>query len=75
MAEYADELFERLDSGAHIYFCGLKGMMPGIQDMLAKVRTRPPNPESLTFTVTSIVTLTLTLIAIPILIGVRGQGP
>jgi ferredoxin--NADP+ reductase len=23
--------------GAHIYFCGLKGMMPGIQDMLKKV--------------------------------------
>merc|ERR1711935_73502 len=37
VAEYADELFERLDNGAHIYFCGLKGMMPGIQDMLAKV--------------------------------------
>ena len=29
LAEYAEELFERLDSGAHIYFCGLKGMMPG----------------------------------------------
>merc|ERR1711990_422002 len=35
--EYADEIFTRLDSGAHIYFCGLKGMMPGIQDMLAEV--------------------------------------
>jgi len=23
--------------GAHIYFCGLKGMMPGIQDMLKAV--------------------------------------
>ena len=22
--EYADEIFERLDNGAHIYFCGLK---------------------------------------------------
>ena len=22
--EYADEIFERLDDGAHIYFCGLK---------------------------------------------------
>ena len=30
MAEHAEELFERLDKGAHIYFCGLKGMMPGI---------------------------------------------
>jgi len=35
--EYADEIFNKLDSGAHIYFCGLKGMMPGIQDMLKTV--------------------------------------
>merc|ERR1711907_36434 len=35
--EYADEIFTRLEGGAHIYFCGLKGMMPGIQDMLATV--------------------------------------
>jgi len=35
--EYAEEIFDRLDKGAHIYFCGLKGMMPGIQDMLADV--------------------------------------
>jgi len=35
--EYADEVFERLDKGAHIYFCGLKGMMPGITEMLEKV--------------------------------------
>ena len=35
--EYADEIFTKLDSGAHIYFCGLKGMMPGIQDMLKGV--------------------------------------
>mmetsp|Transcript_13219 Transcript_13219/g.17279 ORF Transcript_13219/g.17279 Transcript_13219/m.17279 type:complete len:625 (-) Transcript_13219:40-1914(-) len=35
--EYADEIFSKLDSGAHIYFCGLKGMMPGIQDMLKEV--------------------------------------
>jgi len=31
MQEYADEVFGALDGGAHIYFCGLKGMMPGIQ--------------------------------------------
>merc|ERR1711906_102570 len=30
-AEYADEIFNKLENGAHIYFCGLKGMMPGIQ--------------------------------------------
>ncbi|EKX48914.1 hypothetical protein GUITHDRAFT_162347 [Guillardia theta CCMP2712] len=35
--EYADEVFDALDKGAHIYFCGLKGMMPGIQDMLRGV--------------------------------------
>merc|ERR1711966_334080 len=37
VAEYADEIFNKLENGAHIYFCGLKGMMPGIQDMLADV--------------------------------------
>merc|ERR1712078_4383 len=35
--EYSDEIFNRLDNGAHIYFCGLKGMMPGIQGMLEDV--------------------------------------
>eukprot|EP00585_Thalassiosira_rotula_P012031 CAMPEP_0196135440 /NCGR_PEP_ID=MMETSP0910-20130528/4076_1 /TAXON_ID=49265 /ORGANISM="Thalassiosira rotula, Strain GSO102" /LENGTH=433 /DNA_ID=CAMNT_0041395579 /DNA_START=13 /DNA_END=1314 /DNA_ORIENTATION=- len=35
--EYADEIFDKLNNGAHIYFCGLKGMMPGIQDMLKGV--------------------------------------
>ncbi|KAK1303600.1 hypothetical protein QJS10_CPB11g01771 [Acorus calamus] len=31
--EYSDEVFKLLDGGAHIYFCGLKGMMPGIQEL------------------------------------------
>ncbi|KAK4386445.1 Ferredoxin--NADP reductase, root isozyme, chloroplastic [Sesamum angolense] len=35
--EYSDEIFKLLDNGAHIYFCGLKGMMRGIQDTLKKV--------------------------------------
>merc|ERR1711871_1330609 len=35
--EYADEVFTKLDNGAHIYFCGLKGMMSGIQEMLERV--------------------------------------
>ena len=35
--EYSDEVFAKLDNGAHIYFCGLKGMMPGIHDMLKTV--------------------------------------
>merc|ERR1712072_405515 len=34
MAANAAELFEKLDNGAHIYFCGLKGMMPGIEATL-----------------------------------------
>jgi len=38
--EYADEVFERMDSGAHMYFCGLKGMMPGITEMLEGVSPR-----------------------------------
>ena len=37
LAESAEELFERLDKGAHIYFCGLKGMMPGILQTLEQV--------------------------------------
>ncbi|GFQ07055.1 ferredoxin--nadp reductase embryo isozyme chloroplastic [Phtheirospermum japonicum] len=35
--EYRDEIFKLLDDGAHIYFCGLKGMMSGIQDTLKRV--------------------------------------
>jgi len=35
--EYADEVFDRMDNGAHMYFCGLKGMMPGITEMLEEV--------------------------------------
>merc|ERR1719168_436163 len=37
VAEYADEVFTKMDNGAHMYFCGLKGMMPGITQMLEKV--------------------------------------
>jgi len=35
--EYADQVFDLLENGAHMYFCGLKGMMPGIVDMLERV--------------------------------------
>ena len=38
--EYADEVFAKLENGAHMYFCGLKGMMPGIQDMLKGVAAK-----------------------------------
>jgi ferredoxin--NADP+ reductase len=37
MEVYSSEIFDLLDMGGHIYFCGLKGMMPGIQDMLERV--------------------------------------
>jgi len=40
VAEYSDEIFERMDKGAHMYFCGLKGMMPGITDMLESVSAK-----------------------------------
>ena len=39
LAEQADKLFERLENGANIYFCGLKGMMPGILEALEQVAT------------------------------------
>mmetsp|Transcript_10138 Transcript_10138/g.11869 ORF Transcript_10138/g.11869 Transcript_10138/m.11869 type:complete len:368 (-) Transcript_10138:221-1324(-) len=35
--EYKDQIFDLLDNGAVMYFCGLKGMMPGIEDMLKGV--------------------------------------
>merc|ERR1719183_1240812 len=38
--EYSDEIFERMDNGAHMYFCGLKGMMPGITEMLEGVSAK-----------------------------------
>jgi len=34
ITERADELFERLAGGAHLYLCGLKGMQPGIEAAL-----------------------------------------
>jgi len=37
VGEYADEIFTRMDNGGHMYFCGLKGMMPGITEMLEDV--------------------------------------
>eukprot|EP00538_Stauroneis_constricta_P004533 CAMPEP_0119569832 /NCGR_PEP_ID=MMETSP1352-20130426/42737_1 /TAXON_ID=265584 /ORGANISM="Stauroneis constricta, Strain CCMP1120" /LENGTH=460 /DNA_ID=CAMNT_0007619453 /DNA_START=25 /DNA_END=1407 /DNA_ORIENTATION=+ len=40
LTEQADKLLERLDNGAHIYFCGLKGMMPGITDALEQLCIR-----------------------------------
>ena len=39
LTEQADKLFQRLEGGANIYFCGLKGMMPGILQALEAVAT------------------------------------
>ena len=39
LAESAEELFERLDRGAHIYFCGLRAMLPSILETLESVAT------------------------------------
>lgn len=39
LAQQADKLLEKLESGAVIYFCGLKGMMPGILEALEQVCT------------------------------------
>ncbi len=37
LAEHSDEVFDRLDNGAHIYFSGLRRMMPGIIAMFEEV--------------------------------------
>ncbi len=37
IAQNAREFFDRLDGGASVYFCGLKGMMPPILETLEKV--------------------------------------
>jgi ferredoxin--NADP+ reductase len=37
LQQHSDKLWERLEGGAHIYFCGLKGMMPGILQALEQV--------------------------------------
>jgi len=33
LMQHVDEILERMNNGAHMYFCGLKGMMPGIIDV------------------------------------------
>ena len=39
LAENATKLFDRLENGAHLYVCGLKGMLPGILETLEQVAT------------------------------------
>lgn len=38
--ENGDEIFEKLDKGAHLYVCGLKGMMPPIQEVLKGIAAK-----------------------------------
>ena len=40
LIENANSVLERLDKGAHIYFCGLKGMMPSILESFEAVATQ-----------------------------------
>ena len=42
--EYADEILQCLDKGAHIYFCGHKAMMPGILFLLEMAAYRNEIP-------------------------------
>jgi ferredoxin--NADP+ reductase len=37
LAANGEEIFSRIEKGASIYFCGLKGMMPGIMDAMEGV--------------------------------------
>lgn len=37
IAENANEFFDRIQNGANVYFCGLKGMMPPILDTLSTI--------------------------------------
>jgi len=39
LAENSVKLFDRLEDGAHLYVCGLKGMLPGILETLEQVAT------------------------------------
>jgi len=39
LRQNSEELFQKLEAGAIIYFCGLKGMMPGITEALQEVAT------------------------------------
>jgi len=40
MEEYADEIYDRMENGAEMYLCGLKGMVPGIQELLSDVAAK-----------------------------------
>jgi len=37
VAEYGSEIFDRMENGAHLYMCGLKGMLPGVTETLQKI--------------------------------------
>eukprot|EP00922_Rhytidocystis_sp_ex-Travisia-forbesii_P057900 GHVS01085666.1.p1 GENE.GHVS01085666.1~~GHVS01085666.1.p1 ORF type:complete len:486 (-),score=51.22 GHVS01085666.1:244-1701(-) len=37
IAEHGEEIFTRIENGAHVYFCGLKKMMPGITETFLNI--------------------------------------
>ena len=37
IAQHNRDLFDQLDAGAHVYFCGLKEMMPPVLDAMEAV--------------------------------------
>jgi len=37
VAEYGSEIFDRMDKGAHLYMCGLRGMLPGVTATLQEI--------------------------------------
>jgi len=37
VAKHGEEIFDRMDKGAHLYMCGLKGMLPGVTETLKTI--------------------------------------
>jgi ferredoxin--NADP+ reductase len=40
VAEYGEEVYDRMDKGAHLYICGLKGVVAGMDEMFEKVASK-----------------------------------
>jgi ferredoxin--NADP+ reductase len=37
VAEYGEEVYDRMEKGAHLYICGLKGVVAGVNEVFEKV--------------------------------------
>ena len=35
--ENGKEIFDRMEGGAHLYMCGLKGMLPGVSEAMQEI--------------------------------------